>query len=154
LHALFQGYKRKNEFIITQMPLSLTKTDFWRLVEEHDVNIIVMMNNESEAKVRIDYFITTIYFKIDFYVISTYLYVLIIHCHVLCRVSKEDEIYWPDENASVTFGHITVTHRGVEVKGDNIRITLEVKRFKKVITTTTNSCYLVLILIQNNICIS
>ena len=59
------------------------------------------------------------------------------HRRVICRVFKEDEIYWPDGNASVTFGHITVTHRGVEVKGDNIRITLEVERFKKVITTTT-----------------
>jgi len=47
-----QGYKRKKEFIITQMPLSTTKTDLWRLVEGHDVNIIVMMNTLSEAKVR------------------------------------------------------------------------------------------------------
>ena len=50
---LFQGYKHKNEFIITQMPLSTTKTDFWRLVEEHDVDIIVMMNSLSEAKVYV-----------------------------------------------------------------------------------------------------
>jgi len=54
--CLLQGYKRKKEFIITQMPLSTTKTDFWRLVEEHDVHIIVMMNNESEAKVRLYFF--------------------------------------------------------------------------------------------------
>jgi len=52
-HIYFQGYKRKKEFIITQMPLSTTKTDFWRLVEEHDVHTIVMMNNESEAKVSV-----------------------------------------------------------------------------------------------------
>jgi len=50
---VFQGYKRRNEFIITQMPLSTTKTDFWRLVEEHDVHIIVMMNNVSETEVKL-----------------------------------------------------------------------------------------------------
>ena len=56
LLCVLQGYKHKNEFIITQMPLSTTKTDFWRLVEEHDVHIMVMMNNESEAKVRLYFF--------------------------------------------------------------------------------------------------
>lgn len=51
-YVFVQGYKRKKEFIITQMPLSTTKTEFWRLIEEHGVHIIVMMNNESEAKVK------------------------------------------------------------------------------------------------------
>jgi len=45
---------------------------------------------------------------------------------------KEDEIYWPQENGSLTFGHTTVKHRGVEVKGDITCITLEVERFKMV----------------------
>ena len=51
----------------------------------------------------------------------------------MCCCFKEAEIYWPDGNESLTFGHITVTHRGVEVKGDNITITLGIERFKKVI---------------------
>jgi len=38
------------------MPLSTTKTDFWCLVEEHDVNIIVMMNTLSEAQVKKELF--------------------------------------------------------------------------------------------------
>ena len=48
-----QGYKRRHEFISTQMPLSTTKNDFWRLVEEHDVHTIVMMNALSEVQVRV-----------------------------------------------------------------------------------------------------
>jgi len=58
---LFQGYKRKNEFIITQMPLSTTKTDFWRLVEEHNVHVIVMLNNVSESKV--EHFFSVFYWE-------------------------------------------------------------------------------------------
>jgi len=50
---VLQGYKRRHEFIITQMPLSTTKTDFWRLVEEHDVHTIVMMNSLAEVQVRV-----------------------------------------------------------------------------------------------------
>jgi len=52
-NLLRQGYKRRHEFIITQMPLSTTKNDFWRLVEEHDVHTIVMMNSLSEVQVRL-----------------------------------------------------------------------------------------------------
>ena len=54
------------------------------------------------------------------------------HHVVFCGVLKEDEIYWPEENASLTFGHTTVTHRGTECKGDHTRIALEVERFKQV----------------------
>ncbi|XP_052776954.1 uncharacterized protein LOC128214498 isoform X2 [Mya arenaria] len=51
INAVFlPGYKRKGAFIVTQTPLEATKTDFWRLVVEHDVHTIVMMNNKSEMK--------------------------------------------------------------------------------------------------------
>ena len=51
---------------------------------------------------------------------------------------KEDEIYWPGENESLTIGHTTVRHRGVEVKGDSTRITLDIERFKQVNTKPLN----------------
>ncbi|WAR24562.1 PTPRU-like protein, partial [Mya arenaria] len=48
--VLLPNYKKKGAFIITQTPLEVTKTDFWRLVVEHDVHTIVMMNNSNEMK--------------------------------------------------------------------------------------------------------
>ena len=45
---------------------------------------------------------------------------------------QDDEMYWPDENASLTIGHTTVTHKGSEIKGATTILKLEAKRFKKV----------------------
>jgi len=57
------------------MPLSTTKTDFWRLVEEHDVHTIVMMNNESEAKVSVvqpNMYVTQLLsVRVDVFIISS-----------------------------------------------------------------------------------
>ncbi|WAR24620.1 PTPRU-like protein [Mya arenaria] len=51
INAVFlPGYKKKGAFIVTQTPLEATKTDFWRMIVEHDVRTIVMMNNRSEMK--------------------------------------------------------------------------------------------------------
>ncbi|WAR24622.1 PTPRM-like protein [Mya arenaria] len=48
INAVFlPGYKKKGAFIVTQTPLQATKTDFWRLVVEHDIHTAVMMNNRS-----------------------------------------------------------------------------------------------------------
>ncbi|WAR24853.1 PTPRT-like protein, partial [Mya arenaria] len=48
INAVFlPGYKKKGAFIVTQTPLEATKTDFWRLVVEHNVHTVVMMNNKS-----------------------------------------------------------------------------------------------------------
>ena len=47
-------------------------------------------------------------------------------------------MYWPEDNESMTFGHTTVSYRGVEVKGDITKITLETERFRKVTTTISH----------------
>jgi len=45
---------------------------------------------------------------------------------------QDDEVYWPDENASLTIDHTTVTNKGIEVKGATTILKLETKRFKQV----------------------
>jgi len=47
-------------------------------------------------------------------------------------IMQDDEVYWPDENASLTIDHTTVTHKGIEVKGATTILKLETKRFKQV----------------------
>ncbi|XP_052778028.1 receptor-type tyrosine-protein phosphatase alpha-like [Mya arenaria] len=48
----FKNNKKKGAFIITKTPLKVTKNDFMRMVVEHDVHTIVMMNNMSEMKLK------------------------------------------------------------------------------------------------------
>ena len=40
----FQGYKQRDAFIMTQMPLPSTKTDFWVMMFDHDIKTVVMLN--------------------------------------------------------------------------------------------------------------
>ena len=39
-----QGYRQKDAFIVTQMPLPATVMDFWTMVYDHEVKTVVMMN--------------------------------------------------------------------------------------------------------------
>jgi len=49
INAVFvDSYKRRNAFIVTQMPLQSTVIDIWRLIWDHDVQNIVVMNHHTE----------------------------------------------------------------------------------------------------------
>ncbi|ESP00247.1 hypothetical protein LOTGIDRAFT_141086, partial [Lottia gigantea] len=46
INAVFMdGYRKRNQFIMTQTPLHTTIIDFWKLVYDHDIKTIVMLEN-------------------------------------------------------------------------------------------------------------
>ena len=48
-----QGYRRKDMFIGTQMPMPNTTADFWRMVYDYKATCIVMLNPlDQKDKVR------------------------------------------------------------------------------------------------------
>jgi len=49
INAVFvDSYKRRNAFIVTQMPLQSTVVDIWRCIWDHNVQNIVVMNHHTE----------------------------------------------------------------------------------------------------------
>lgn len=52
---LWQGYKQKKAFIITQGPLENTCRDFWKMVYERDCSSIVMLSGIVENDKVISY---------------------------------------------------------------------------------------------------
>ncbi|KAI0228027.1 Receptor-type tyrosine-protein phosphatase mu [Lamellibrachia satsuma] len=52
INAVFSdGYKQRDAFIVTQMPLPNTVTDFWAMMIDHKCKSIVMMNEVNPADV-------------------------------------------------------------------------------------------------------
>jgi len=39
-----KAYRKKNQFIATQLPLVNTMTDFWQMIEEYRVSVIVQLD--------------------------------------------------------------------------------------------------------------
>lgn len=46
--ASFQGYKKSDEFIVTQYPLESTKEDFWRMVWDRNSPVIIVLTSVGE----------------------------------------------------------------------------------------------------------
>lgn len=54
---LFKGFKRENEYIAAQGPKPETLIDFWRMIWEKEVQLIIMVTSlEENGKVKIQSF--------------------------------------------------------------------------------------------------
>lgn len=47
-HRVFQGYTGEDEYIACQGPKEETTYDFWRMVDQYNINIIVMLTQLVE----------------------------------------------------------------------------------------------------------
>ena len=47
--TIFQSFKKHNYYVVTQMPLPNTQTDFWRLVYDHQLHSVVMLNELDQS---------------------------------------------------------------------------------------------------------
>jgi protein tyrosine phosphatase len=50
LFNVYQGFNHKREFIAAQGPLDCTIDDFWRMIWEQQVPIVVMLTKEKEKE--------------------------------------------------------------------------------------------------------
>ncbi|XP_070562324.1 uncharacterized protein [Ptychodera flava] len=54
--SFLDGYNMKNAYLITQMPLPHTVVDFWRMVYDHKVRTIIMLNDaDCDKSIRSKY---------------------------------------------------------------------------------------------------
>ena len=47
-----QGYRKRNSYIITQMPMGHTVIDFWRMIYEHNCQSVIMLNPVDSNEVK------------------------------------------------------------------------------------------------------
>ncbi len=64
---MFKGYRSPNQFIVTQWPLSTTIGDFWCLVVDFQISVIVLLNEYSFGDVSEFSFILMIKFIICYH---------------------------------------------------------------------------------------
>lgn len=48
------GFRFKDQFVVTQFPLPSTVGDFWRLIAEKSISLIVVLN-EVDEKIEVRY---------------------------------------------------------------------------------------------------
>ena len=70
----FQGFKRKNAYILTQAPMPSTVVDFWRMIYDHDSYSIVMLN-DMEAFDEVHHF--------KYLIFLAYMYLIHITNHIV-----------------------------------------------------------------------
>ena len=46
---LFQGYKQRNAYIITQSPMTTTVVDLWRLLNDYECRTVVMLDDVEDT---------------------------------------------------------------------------------------------------------
>jgi protein tyrosine phosphatase len=52
------GFRIKDQFVVTQFPLPSTLGDFWRLVAEKSISLIVVVN-EVDEKIKVCYMLAS-----------------------------------------------------------------------------------------------
>lgn len=59
------GFCSPSKFIVTQYPLNNTVGDFWRLVDEYEISVMICLNKLNlQDKVLVDYYICSIKYNI------------------------------------------------------------------------------------------
>ncbi|XP_076306980.1 tyrosine-protein phosphatase 69D-like isoform X2 [Tachypleus tridentatus] len=48
--SFIEGYDRSLSFIVTQDPLENTQTDFWRMIKEHNIKVVVVLSDVGEGQ--------------------------------------------------------------------------------------------------------